>query len=132
MCLALCFFLRIRRPPRSTRTDTLLPYTTLFRSGRDVEGAHADQRDVRLIGGEHQRAVLGIEEVDRRLDAAACEQRSEAHTSELQSLMRPSYAVFCLTTKTATRARKTTPPTHQRQNGTAHRLSTRSRQSIEN
>src|SRR3546814_9586813 len=43
--------------------------------GRDVEGAHADQRDVRLIGGEHQRAALGIEEVDRRLDADACEQR---------------------------------------------------------
>src|SRR3546814_4527792 len=70
------FFLMIRRPPRSTRTDTLFPYTTLFRSHDRY--AHQDRRP-------HLQ--------DRRPD------RSEEHTSELQSLMRISYAVFCLKKK---------------------------------
>src|SRR3546814_3026507 len=76
----LFFFLMIRRPPRSTRTDTLFPYTTLFRSG---EGG----RD-RLPAGRAGRA--GPDGGGRR---------SEEHTSELQSLMRISYAVFCLKKK---------------------------------
>src|SRR3546814_10117903 len=83
----------IRRPPRSTRTDTLFPYTTLFRSGDDAvqrEAHHADP-DQRDDGVGQQRAVVAVpdEEADR----------SEEHTSELQSLMRISYAVFCLKKK---------------------------------
>src|SRR3546814_15028047 len=71
------FFLMIRRPPRSTRTDTLFPYTTLFRSRRG-ESRNCDKR-----GGYARRE----------------RSRSEEHTSELQSLMRISYAVFCLKKK---------------------------------
>src|SRR3546814_9142634 len=81
--VVLCFFfLMIRRPPRSTRTDTLFPYTTLFRS--------ADQ----LLPGQlgDRSAVADPGEADRG-------RRSEEHTSELQSLMRISYAVFCLKKK---------------------------------
>src|SRR3546814_7723833 len=70
----------IRRPPRSTRTDTLLPYTTLFRSCRGSIGV----RPARLRS---------------RPAASAPAERSEEHTSELQSLMRISYAVFCLKKK---------------------------------
>src|SRR3546814_6372505 len=103
------FFLMRRRPPRSTRTDTLFPYTTLFRSGRAVDGApspprlrrrgaahldHADQHRLRLLGGHHHPFD---QRVPRHLDRPA---RSEEHTSELQSLMRISYAVFCLKKKT--------------------------------
>src|SRR3546814_2919970 len=78
----LFFFLMIRRPPRSTRTDTLFPYTTLFRSHRP----HAQP-----IGGPAGPLDGG------RVAGAV---RSEEHTSELQSLMRISYAVFCLKKKT--------------------------------
>src|SRR3546814_10494089 len=89
------FFLMIRRPPRSTRTDTLFPYTTLFRS--------------------HGRAFVGLALHCRHRHARSCTRtpssppiasiairgpaRSEEHTSELQSLMRISYAVFCLKKK---------------------------------
>src|SRR3546814_6236250 len=90
----------IRRPPRSTRTDTLFPYTTLFRSAmfrlidtpseiRDAEGAAA----LRVGGG-----AVTFETVAFGYDA----DRSEEHTSELQSLMRISYAVFCLKKKKTT------------------------------
>src|SRR3546814_4480070 len=85
------FFLMIRRPPRSTRTDTLVPDTTLFRSARaglqrdhDVE-ALLREIYVMCLGSLH--ALFG----DRPHGV-----RSEEHTSELQSLMRISYAVFCL------------------------------------
>src|SRR3546814_1661364 len=81
------FFLMIRRPPRSTRTDTLFPYTTLFRSHRAKRGEMLD----RLMG----RSVFA--EPDRIMRHHI---RSEEHTSELQSLMRISYAVFCLKKKT--------------------------------
>src|SRR3546814_1327893 len=74
----------IRRPPRSTRTDTLFPYTTLFRS---FERA----RDPCRIGRREPRRGGRIDLFERR---------SEEHTSELQSLMRISYAVFCLQKKT--------------------------------
>src|SRR3546814_3658980 len=79
----------IRRPPRSTRTDTLFPYTTLFRSRvdhRELRNRPADRNDQE---GQH-----------RELRTAAAV-RSEEHTSELQSLMRISYAVFCLKKKKA-------------------------------
>src|SRR3546814_11355153 len=93
------FFLMIRRPPRSRRTDTLLPYTTLFRSPQVPE------RQVRFtvpeialeIAVEPRRAQFGHETfIARKLLARPGQQRSEEHTSELQSLMRKSYAVFCL------------------------------------
>src|SRR3546814_1433577 len=78
----------IRRPPRSTRTDTLFPYTTLFRSSRPARCDAAGRGRHRL------RPRLAL--VGRR---GAKQRRSEEHTSELQSLMRISYAVFCLQKK---------------------------------
>src|SRR3546814_16627964 len=83
------FFLMIRRPPRSTRTDTLFPYTTLFRS----EGHHVQPRQELPAP---VRYVFGVPSPPRRRLGAG---RSEEHTSELQSLMRISYAVFCLKKK---------------------------------
>src|SRR3546814_9427722 len=98
----------IRRPPRSTRTDTLFPYTTLFRSGAanllDPPGAPVGPEDSfalllrhtgALVGhGDHEVAAVTAE---FDLDVAVVRRilRSEEHTSELQSLMRNSYAVFC-------------------------------------
>src|SRR3546814_969536 len=93
----------IRRPPRSTRTDTLFPYTTLFRSDRldrlrhhAVVRRHHEHDDVGHPGaaGAHRGERL----VARRVDEGDLA-RSEEHTSELQSLMRISYAVFCLKKK---------------------------------
>src|SRR3546814_6839769 len=90
------FFLRMRRPPRSTRTDTLFPYTTLFRSVLAQRTPPQERDALRtelLAQPEPQRdAWLRV-----RLQFRA--QRSEEHTSELQSLMRISYAVFCLKKK---------------------------------
>src|SRR3546814_8923982 len=143
------FFLMLRRPPRSTRTDTLFPYTTLFRSVAVVARPGADQRDlvhlryaeqaqrvpvrdegfdvvaafkelqlpapVRLpaatqVDDVGERAVLVLRTVVVRVEEVALAiarghradhaDRSEEHTSELQSLMRISYAVFCLQKKT--------------------------------
>src|SRR3546814_3299441 len=86
----------IRRPPRSTRTDTLFPYTTLFRSHVAVGEAG---RQGRVIGLPDLRtAAPNIKRVPNR--RRFCQWRSEEHTSELQSLMRISYAVFCLKKKT--------------------------------
>src|SRR3546814_4290582 len=105
----------LQRPPRSTRTDTLFPYTTPFRS--DVAGRERApsgtgrvglQRELlrqgphRAVGHAHLEpgadpAAPGLEHA--REDAQSCVGRSEEHTSELQSLMRLSYAVFCLTKK---------------------------------
>src|SRR3546814_2154030 len=96
-----------RRPPRSTRTDTLFPYTTLFRS-RVFAGGLVELADrcARLHRVRDQPVVddvdlrdmrrLGERRVDLRLVADLPVERSEEHTSELQSLMRISYAVFCL------------------------------------
>src|SRR3546814_3096076 len=123
----------IRRPPSSTRTDTLFPYTTLFRSDRRMASEpeqflhpHADRRAAfgaiidrmpaadrrRIIGGrmffeqlprrpvEQPRQRVGqLAVADVAETAASRKQRSEEHTSELQSLMRISYAVFCLKKK---------------------------------
>src|SRR3546814_10539416 len=106
----------IRRPPRSTRTDHLFPYTTLFRSAVGVDGLAGDVAGVR--GGEedgdvahllrlaeaaHRRARHearpGRRVVVDRSHHLGVDGRSEEHTSELQSLMRISYAVFCLKKK---------------------------------
>src|SRR3546814_2677561 len=93
----------IRRPPRSTRTDTLFPYTTLFRSvgmtiPRDLGGPGLGFLEVALVIEEMARVcgVTGRIAVEANMGAVS---RSEEHTSELQSLMRISYAVFCLKKK---------------------------------
>src|SRR3546814_11503278 len=93
MCLFF-FFLMIRRPPRSTRTDTLFPYTTLFRSlvERGLE-LHADLRAAALRVRRGRQPALGCQPLAHDFRR---QRRSEEHTSELQSLMRISYAVFCL------------------------------------
>src|SRR3546814_12691849 len=112
--MVIVFFLMIRRPPRSTRTDTLFPYTTLFRSacGIDQAATVTLQRALdRIPGG----GVAAVFQRRRRPRGAALDMqvgggdqpafghhhglRSEEHTSELQSLMRISYAVFCLKKK---------------------------------
>src|SRR3546814_4791010 len=95
----------LRRPPRATRTDTLFPYTTLFRSAGDGEGDSA--RPDRQAAAENVLEAEAVAPgrgrlVDRfgfDLGPFPTDQRSEEHTSELQSLMRISYAVFCLKKK---------------------------------
>src|SRR3546814_5733951 len=98
-----------RRPPRSTRTDTLFPYTTLFRShllivnksaGMIVHPTHGHYTNTLANAVVHHWLVRGEQVRFRpihRLDQDTSGVRSEEHTSELQSLMRISYAVFCLT-----------------------------------
>src|SRR3546814_5460382 len=101
----------IRRPPRSTRTDTLFPYTTLFRSyllrprfpEHDVSNEY-DRRvqEVKRLGTSKIVPDLIVHKIgtqDRNLLVIEVKLRSEEHTSELQSLMRISYAVFCLKKK---------------------------------
>src|SRR3546814_6931515 len=85
----------IRRPPRSTRTDTLFPYTTLFRS--HLQGAGPHRRP--LEGHPGRRGSEGRGQGRGHLEPVHAAARSEEHTSELQSLMRISYAVFCLKKK---------------------------------
>src|SRR3546814_8368679 len=112
-----------RRPPRSTRTDTLFPDTTLRRSvhprgeigmreerldlgSEEQRGAGLDvveRLDAEAVAGEPQRALAPVPDGEREHAVEALDgggPRSEEHTSELQSLMRISYAVFCLTKKT--------------------------------
>src|SRR3546814_13315994 len=92
-----CYILMIRRPPRSTRTDTRFPYTTLFRSmsGGEIDRWEAPGEGAR--GWCAPRAEWPAEPL--RVTLRFVEGRSEEHTSELQSLMRISYAVFCLKKK---------------------------------
>src|SRR3546814_6520094 len=98
----------IRRPPRSTRTDTLFPYTTLFRSfcrlfkNMMVRTRYALEQSANMHAGLQEAAPQGAagacgEQYDQ--NALCAYGRSEEHTSELQSLMRISYAVFCLKKK---------------------------------
>src|SRR3546814_3930961 len=116
----------IRRPPRSHRTVTLFPYTTLFRSAWRLDEllqcrlcrADAHHRDVAQRALERTRdqphlRTTGVDPRDRRTDRLAAiphrgrpqSGRSEEHTSELQSLMRISYAVFCLKKKKKTKTK---------------------------
>src|SRR3546814_958164 len=116
----------IRRPPRSTRTDTLFPYTTLFRSylerrryllhharcGKQRDNAENHQRP-RDQGGRHRDHEVdevvegeGLQKIRHQERRQHENQRSEEHTSELQSLMRISYAVFCLKKKQETKQKK--------------------------
>src|SRR3546814_6004130 len=107
----------LRRPPRSTRTDTLFPYTTLFRSVRCAPNkfhrpvpiccySPASQNDATALMSQGDRNSLAAEGASpaQQDDIAALAKggRSEEHTSELQSLMRISYAVFCLQKKNKT------------------------------
>src|SRR3546814_1737776 len=128
----MCWFVVLmrRRPPRSTRTDTLVPYTTLFRSVLDLVQAvpgkrkwrHRSSSDWALDNLQDRRSVwkfglwaltyhasmldikgqLAAQAIARRHTAIAKQNRSEEHTSELQSLMRISYAVFCFKTQIPT------------------------------
>src|SRR3546814_6814962 len=122
----------IRRPPRSTRTDTLFPYTTLFRSrlfasdrledilaALEDDGSEWAEKELRTIGAKSPTSC----KVALRLLAHGAEQRdftdrSEEHTSELQSLMRISYAVFCLKKKKYTNNIRQC--THLQQHSTKH------------
>src|SRR3546814_1549192 len=111
----------IRRPPRSTRTDTLRPYTTLFRSL--ITGA-GDPLIGRLLMYDALDASTTTLKIRRDPDCPICSRepgsisddemgvRSEEHTSELQSLMRISYAVFCLKKKKYPKEATNTPNTH--------------------
>src|SRR3546814_4949176 len=113
----LFFFLMIRRRPRSTRTDTLLPYTTIFRSILSVRGtgnsggcfsigAPQEAKDLATAveyfaaqsWSNHNVGAMGVS-YDGTAPQDLWVERSEEHTSELQSLMRSSYAVFCLNKK---------------------------------
>src|SRR3546814_2097721 len=98
----------IRRPPRSTRTDTLFPYTTLFRSGNcafefTLHGNAAIDGRTSLFEALRDGDLAGWDcsggDLPARYRPQHCRARSEEHTSELQSLMRISYAVFCLKKK---------------------------------
>src|SRR3546814_8750170 len=97
----------IRRPPRSTRTDTLFPYTTLFRSYSLYQDQMLSQICM-LYGGRVAEEIFvgsistGASNDFERATSIARDMRSEEHTSELQSLMRISYAVFCLKKKNTT------------------------------
>src|SRR3546814_8378191 len=97
----------IRQPPRSTRTDTLFPYTTLFRSGLVVPTllTWPGSCIVHDIKGENWQLTAGFRGLHGRvlLFDPTNAKRSEEHTSELQSLMRISYAVFCLKKKNKTK-----------------------------
>src|SRR3546814_4642378 len=119
----------MRRPPRSTRTDTLFPYTTLFRS---VHARCHAQRAVRTalgkLGVRHHRddaaagIVRGVQgRPSRTSPLQPLVPRSEEHTSELQSLMRISYAVFCLKKNRST---KTTAPKNTCKSYNIHRTNT--------
>src|SRR3546814_3193617 len=109
VCVSQFFFLMIRRPPRSTRTDTLCPYTTLVRSPgqiphRDRKHQIRDARDGNRAVPRCRRRLVSVEAAGAdgavpRADRPPARWRSEEHTSELQSLMRISYAVFCLKKK---------------------------------
>src|SRR3546814_4015625 len=97
----------IRPPPRSTRTDTLFPYTTLFRSPCRHRTGAADSQQTAVQRYSRSRKAPAHNPMRTRPARARPKQlRSEEHTSELQSLMRISYAVFCLKKKK-----------HQKQNG---------------
>src|SRR3546814_6301564 len=125
----------LRRPPRSTRTDTLLPYTTLYRSGHALHETDSVLTrlpgDARLDPNDATRLLRERSEPAATLDVAAARSapgvlaahqiaggatydglvalRSEEHTSELQSLMRSSYAVFCLKKKNISQTNQMRP-----------------------
>src|SRR3546814_10412360 len=109
-----CFFLMILRPPRSTRTYTLFPCTTLFRSavrGSDADGDHyiVNGQKTWTTYGQHANMIFCLVRTSTEgrkqqgISFLLIDMRSEEHTSELQSLMRISYAVFFLKNKNKTK-----------------------------
>src|SRR3546814_4475716 len=112
------FFVMIRRPPRSTRTDTLFPYTTLFRSPLEKREERAETHTMTVLVDNEPGVLARV--------IGLFSGRSEEHTSELQSLMRISYAVFCLKKKTRQNALITTgpgiPSAHFTTSGSHHTL----------
>src|SRR3546814_10414075 len=117
--LILFVFLVLLRPPRSTRTDSLFPYTTLFRSNRRWLRSSARTTIVPMVKSSSHST--------RTSSTISSISRSEEHTSELQSLMRISYAVFCLKKKNISKivqlphynTRQNYPTTHEEQTYTA-------------
>src|SRR3546814_17759247 len=100
MNLCLFFSLMLRRPPRSTRTDTLFPSTTLFRSlATDPASLGPLKGKTGVLATKSDREARRIADANVPALKRDIEARSEEHTSELQSLMRISYAVFCLKKK---------------------------------
>src|SRR3546814_7951750 len=109
MCDSLCFFLMKRRPPRPTRTDTLFPDTTPFRSAKarlyNLAADPTEQHDLSAQQPQRVAQLSAMIEAQNRDMAKPIwpglveGPRSEEHTAELQSLMSISYAVFCLKTK---------------------------------
>src|SRR3546814_5425758 len=117
----------IRRPPRSTRTDTLFPYTTLFRSAKAARLPSSFLLIAEIVEAEkawpHSSSVIAL---TLRVETpwtyvSASVARSEEHTSELQSLMRISYAVFCLKKKNTNHAHTHKPKTFIGYNKTNHK-----------
>src|SRR3546814_10027120 len=106
----------IRRPPRSTRTDTLFPYTTLFRSFLTFASNRCALHD-----GVFVAVFCGAGRNRSRGDRCDEDGRSEEHTSELQSLMRISYAVFCLKKK---KTHKTRPASRPKQEPNKNKITT--------
>src|SRR3546814_3634656 len=102
ICYSFFFFLMIRRPPRSTRTDTLFPYTTLFRSSALALVTGMDS-PVTIDSSSEERPSSTTPSTGTFSPGRTRRRRSEEHTSELQSLMRISYAVFCLKKKNKTK-----------------------------
>src|SRR3546814_9779347 len=116
----------IRRPPRSTRTDTLFPYTTLFRSllapqlRRSDRAAWRSRAMILAMNGRNDEATQIVRatlppQLAENILPYLLRMRSEEHTSELQSLMRISYAVFCLKKKKNNNTRVTDVHTQQKQ-----------------
>src|SRR3546814_5471508 len=117
----------IRRPPRSTRTDTLFPYTTLFRSPSPNSSmfAHPLVRALTTVFAAPGEVTTDDQaSAEQSVHLAESADRSEEHTSELQSLMRISYAVFCLKKKKTQHKKKTTQKNITTQHTHRHRKST--------
>src|SRR3546814_13213607 len=119
-CYLYCVFFMIRRPPISTRTDTLFPYTTLFRSAtRSGSRTSCGRATTRIRASGTMRKACGNrsstlkDSEARKHRSRRGRRRSEEHTSELQSLMRISYAVFCLKKTTIHKIHKESKELHK-------------------
>src|SRR3546814_7809881 len=112
----------IRRPPRSTRTDTLFPYTTLFRSALMSTYKFVGRLHEVIPSGSHRFSLGASGSPQKWAEKSEERKRSEEHTSELQSLMRISYAVFCLKKKKQSHINLTTTSRIETMHTTRHKL----------